>query len=43
MDIQNTGRAYVFYGGASMDNTADMTMTGEIANNGFAVSVNIRR
>ena len=35
----NTGRAYIYYGGASMDNTADVTMTGEAANNYFGTSV----
>jgi len=35
----NTGRAYVFYGSASMNNVADMTMTGESTNNYFGISV----
>ena len=26
-----TGRAYIYYGGASMNNVADVTMTGEAA------------
>jgi hypothetical protein len=30
-----TGRAYVYYGGSSMDTTADVTMTGEGTNNFF--------
>jgi hypothetical protein len=30
---QDPGRAYIFYGGASMNNTADVTITGEAANN----------
>jgi len=34
-----TGRAYIYYGGASMNNTADVTMTGEATNNFFGVSV----
>jgi len=35
-----TGRAYIFFGGAAMDNAADVTMTGEATNNyfGFPVS-----
>ena len=35
----NTGRAYVYYGGASMNNTADLTMTGETTSNYFGTSV----
>jgi hypothetical protein len=35
----NTGRAYVYYGGASMDNVADVTMTGETTNNYFGAYV----
>ena len=35
----NTGRAYVYYGGASMNNSADVTMTGEIGLNYFGGSV----
>ena len=27
----NTGRAYIYYGGVSIDNIADVTMTGEAA------------
>ena len=35
----NTGRAYIYYGGASMNNAADVTMTGEATNNYFGCSV----
>jgi hypothetical protein len=35
----NNGRAYVYFGGPSMDNTADVTMTGEATNNYFGYSV----
>ena len=35
----STGRAYIYYGGPLMDNAADVTMTGEAANNYFGVSV----
>ncbi|MFZ1459926.1 MAG: FG-GAP-like repeat-containing protein, partial [Ignavibacteria bacterium] len=35
----NTGRAYIFYGSASMNGVADVTMTGEATNNLFAYSV----
>ena len=34
-----TGAAYVFYGGASMNNTPDVTMTGEATSNNFGASV----
>ena len=34
-----TGKAYIFYGGSSMNNIADITMTGESANNCFGFSV----
>ncbi|MBK8553935.1 MAG: FG-GAP repeat protein [Ignavibacteria bacterium] len=34
-----TGRSYVFFGGASMNNTADVTMTGDTTNNYFGISV----
>ncbi len=34
-----TGRAYIHFGGDSMDNTADMTMTGEAIGNDFGASV----
>jgi len=34
-----TGRAYIFYGGSSMDNIADVTMTGETTDNYFGFSV----
>ena len=30
-----TGRAYIYFGGASMNNTADVTMTGETFTNNF--------
>ncbi|MEO8447739.1 MAG: FG-GAP-like repeat-containing protein, partial [bacterium] len=33
------GRAYIYYGGASMNNTEDLTMTGEAPNNLFGISV----
>lgn len=33
------GRAYVYYGGSSMNNAADVTMTGEIAGSNFGTSV----
>jgi hypothetical protein len=35
----STGRAYIFLGGASMNNTADVTMTGEAANIKLGYSV----
>ena len=35
----STGRAYIFLGGASMNNTADVTMTGETTFNEFGESV----
>ncbi|MEO6696371.1 MAG: FG-GAP-like repeat-containing protein, partial [Ignavibacteria bacterium] len=35
----NTGRAYIFYGGSSMDNGADVTMTGEAINIYYGGSV----
>jgi len=35
----NKGRAYIFYGGASMNNTADVIMTGESNGNDFGTSV----
>lgn len=31
----NTGQVYIYYGGASMDTTADITLTGEATNNYF--------
>ncbi|MEO6695147.1 MAG: FG-GAP-like repeat-containing protein [Ignavibacteria bacterium] len=34
-----TGRAYIYFGGSSMDNTSDVIMTGEGTNNYFGVSV----
>jgi hypothetical protein len=33
------GRAYIYYGGNSMDNTPDITMTGEATDNRFGYSV----
>jgi len=33
------GKAYIFYGGSSMNNTVDVTMTGETLNNYFGYSV----
>lgn len=36
----NAGRAYLFYGGASMDTTPDATFTGEAAGDQFGVAVN---
>ncbi|MBK8982005.1 MAG: FG-GAP repeat protein [Ignavibacteria bacterium] len=35
----STGRAYIYFGGASMNNTADVTMTGESTGNAFGGSV----
>ena len=35
----NTGRAYVFFGGALMDNIADVIMTGENTNSEFGISI----
>ena len=35
----NIGRAYIFYGGSSADNTADVIMTGEATNDYFGRSV----
>jgi hypothetical protein len=37
--LSNTGRAYIYFGGATMNNTADVTMTGEAAGNIFGYSV----
>ena len=34
-----TGRAYIYYGGAVLDNTADVTMTGEAVDDKFGASV----
>jgi hypothetical protein len=34
----NAGRAYIYYGGATMNNIADLTMSGEGANQYFGVS-----
>ena len=36
---ENTGRAYIFYGGAAMDTSADITLTGEAAGDRFGFSV----
>jgi len=35
----NTGKAYIYYGGSSMNNTADLTMKGEDIDNNFGYSV----
>ena len=35
----STGRVYVYFGGASMNNTSDVTMTGEATYNSFGTSV----
>ena len=35
----NTGRAYIYFGGLFMNNTADVIMTGEASNNRFGTSV----
>jgi hypothetical protein len=35
----DAGRAYVYFGGAAMNNTADVTLTGAAAGNQFGVSV----
>ncbi|MBL8008778.1 MAG: FG-GAP repeat protein, partial [Ignavibacteria bacterium] len=35
----NKGRAYIYFGGASMNNTADVTFTGELPGNDFGTSV----
>jgi len=35
----NTGKAYLFFGGTSMNNTPDAAMTGEATNNFFGASV----
>lgn len=35
----NTGKAYVYFGGASMNNVADVTMTGETGGDAFGFSV----
>ncbi|MBK6876053.1 MAG: FG-GAP repeat protein [Ignavibacteria bacterium] len=34
-----TGRAYIYFGGVAMDNTADVTMTGEQIGDSFGISV----
>jgi hypothetical protein len=35
----NAGRAYIFYGGSTMDNVADIVLNGETANDLFGISV----
>ena len=35
----NAGRAYVYYGGPGADAVADLTLTGEVAQDNFGVSV----
>ncbi|MBK8981999.1 MAG: FG-GAP repeat protein [Ignavibacteria bacterium] len=35
----NTGRAYIYFGGASVDSIADVIMTGESTGNNFGISV----
>ena len=35
----STGRAYIYFGGSTMNNTADVIMTGETISNYFGVSV----
>jgi len=35
----DTGRAYIFFGASTMDNTADVTLTGEAEDNEFGYSV----
>ena len=37
--ISFTGRAYIYYGGASMNSVADVTMTGEFTGHNFGSSV----
>ena len=37
----STGRAYIFYGGPSMNNTSDVTMTGEGTSSYFGISVSM--
>ena len=34
-----TGRAYIYFGGSSMNNVSDVIMTGEAVNNSFGISV----
>jgi hypothetical protein len=36
---QNSGRAYLYYGGASMDTTADVIMTGTMGGDALGISV----
>ena len=35
----STGRAYIFWGGSTMNNVADVILTGEDINNTFGYSV----
>ena len=35
----DAGRAYIYFGGASMNNTADVTLTGAAASDNFGISV----
>ena len=35
----STGKSYIYFGGPTMNNTADVTMTGEATNNYFGASV----
>jgi hypothetical protein len=35
----NTGKAYIYFGGSTMNNTVDVTLTGEATNNYFGTSV----
>ena len=37
----DTGRAYIYFGGSSMNNVADVTMTGEVDGNHFGTSVSL--
>ncbi len=37
--ISNTGKAFIYYGGAAMNNISDVTLNGEAANNFFGSSV----
>jgi hypothetical protein len=37
--LTSTGRAYIYFGGMSMNNVADVTMTGVAINNFFGISV----
>ena len=35
----DAGRAYIYFGGVGMDNTADVILTGATANDWFGISV----